>query len=368
MNYRDINVRKGISVTRTAAPAIDPALRPMLDAVRTNCHISDARHAGDYTLCVYLLKMREYFRWEQDIPYDAAVPRDELSSWLTARESHWDSLESRPFEHIPVDGTRHVPFDAAAINTTLNRLGYVYSSGYGRNMKPVFFLGELERHEQQDSYTLLVSGRELARDLAAPPAMSRDRTIYIRRESLRRMIWEKVEEWRWNKPDNAMKQALGYYDFDNESERSLEAMTDMALEGVILHEIGEVMAGERLGNAWQEMLVELGPSKAEIMARAIRDHLADALSTLPGLLEDPDPVALHFYIANMSNMRKEVFPELVSAYEIWSATGDSGELEQVTERAANHWQALAEELLTVAAGDHDDTGQALVRIIEARTL
>ena len=368
MNYRDINVTKGISVPRTPVPAAHPALMPVLEAVRTNCHISDARHAADYTLCVYLLKMREYFRWEQDIPYDAAVPRDELSSWLSARESHWESLDSRPFENIPVDGIGLDPFDAAAINAMLNRLGYVYSSGYGRNMKPVFFLGELERHERQDSYTLLVSGRELARDLAAPPAMSRDRTIYIRRESLRRMIWEKVEEWRWNKPDNAMKQALGFFDFDNSPERSLEVMTDMALEGVVLHEIGEVMAGELLGTAWQEMLVGLGPSKAEIMARAIRDHLADALSTLPGLLENPVPAELHFYMANMSNMRRELFPGLVSAYEIWSATGDSSELQAVTEGAVDHWQALAEELLGVYDDTQDKPGQALIRTIEARTL
>ncbi|MDX1718457.1 MAG: hypothetical protein R3287_16250, partial [Anderseniella sp.] len=260
------------------------------------------------------------------------------------------------------------PFDTAAVNAMLNSLGYVYSSGYGRNMKPVFFLGELERFEQHDSYTLLVSGRELARDLSAPPAMSRDRTIYIRRESLRRMIWEKVEEWRWNKPENAMKQALCHFDFDNHAERSLEAMTDMALQGVILHEIGEVMAGELLGTAWQEMLVGLGPSKAEIMARAVRDHLADALSTLPGLLEAPEPAALHFYMATLSNMRRELFPGLVSAYEIWSATGDSGELEAVTARAAGHWQALAGELIGVFADTQDNHGQALIRRIEAQTL
>ncbi|MGB5261905.1 MAG: Sfum_1244 family protein [Gammaproteobacteria bacterium] len=346
----------------------DPALLAVLDAVRTNCHISDARHAGDYTLCVYLMKMREYFRWEHNIPYDAALPHDDLTRWLTQREAHWDSLVDRAFENIPVCDSVEDPFESARINAGLTDSGYVYSSGYGRNMKPVFFLGELERHEQQDGYTLLVSGRELARDLAAPPAMSRDGTIYIRRESLRRMIWEKLEEWRWNRPDNAMKTALGFYDFDNDAGGALDAMTDMALHGVILHEIGEVRAGDILGPAWQEMLVAVGPSRAEIMARAVRDHLADALSTLPGLLADPDPVALHFYLGNMSNMRKELFPELVSAYEIWSATGDSGELQSVAEHARAHWQSLATGILEIFTTQQAACQQSLVHAIENRTL
>jgi hypothetical protein len=361
-------VKKFTRATQETPAEDNPALLDVLDAVRTNCHISDARHAGDYTLCVYLMKMREYFRWEQNIPLDAPLPHDELTRWLTQREVDWDSLDDRAFENIPVCGTVRDPFEAAEINAGLTDIGYVYSSGYGRNMKPVFFLGELERHEQQDDYTLLVSGRELARDLAAPPAMSRDGTIYIRRESLRRMIWEKLEEWRWNRPDNAMKTALGFYDFDNDAEGALDAMADMALQGVILHEIGEVRAGGILGPAWQEMLVAVGQSRAEIMARAVRDHLADALSTLPGLVTDPGPVALHFYMGNMSNMRKELFPELVCAYEIWSATGDSGELQSVAGQAGAHWQSLATGMLEVFNTQQAACQQSLIHMIENHTL
>ena len=355
----------GNRTTQSPAPAENPAIIPALDAVRTNCHISDARHAGDYTLCVYLLKMREYFRWEQDIPYNAPLAHDELSDWLTQREAHWDSLDDCAFENIPVNGNIQDPFDDSTINASLNEIGYVYSSGYGHNLKPVFFLGELDRREQQDGYTLLVSGRELARDLAAPPAMSRNRTIFVRRESLRRMIWEKVEEWRWNRPDNAMKIALGYYDFDNAIEQSLDAMTDMALEGVILHEIGEVRAGDLLGPAWQDMLMTLGHSKAEIMARAVRDHLADALSTLPGLLADPHPAPLHFYMANVSNMRKELFPELVAAYETWSDSGNSSRLEHLAQRSLPHWQALATDLLEIFETNKADCQREIVSCIES---
>ena len=341
---------------------------PTLRAVRTNCHISDAQHAADYTLCVYLLKMREYYRWENNIPFNTSLPHPDLTDWLPRREAHWDTLEGRPFEKVPVRDSHFDPFDAETINNILNRLGHVYSSGYGRNMKPVFFLGALEQRREHEGYTVVVSGQEYARDLAAPPAMSIGKTIYIRRESLRRMLWEKIEEWRWNTPANAMQKALACYDFDSAPEQSLEAMTDTELQSVMLHEIGEVRAGAILGDEWEVLLAALSPSKAEIMVRAVRDHLADALSTLPALLQDPQPASLHFYMANMTNMRKELFPKLVSAYEIWTITGNTRELEQLVDRSALHWQALSMKILELFRSQHPECRQALVAAIEEDTL
>jgi len=350
-----------------ATPADISTLMPTLNAVRTNCHISDAQFATNYTLCVYLLKMREYFRWEHGLPFDAALPHDALADWLTQREDHWGRLEHNTFEPVPVGNARFSPFDACAINARLNPLGYVYSSGYGPGMKPVFFLGTLEVYREHDDYLLLVSGKELARDLAAPPAMSLDGTIFIRRESLRRMLWERLEEWRWNRPDNAMKRAIACYDFENDPEAALEAMTDNELRTVMLHEIGEVQAGKLLGGGWEDMLAGLGHSKAEIMLRAVRDHMADALSTLPGLLADGDAAALHGYIGGLSNMRKELFPRLLAAYEIWTVTGNRRELEQLAGRSASHWTALAGKLLGLFDRCGIDCRQQLVATMESNT-
>jgi len=355
---------------RQIAPAASSdlgILQPTFEAIRTNCNISDARHAGDYTLCVYLLKMREYYRWENNIPFSMPLPQQDLSDWLTQREAHWETLEDKPMETVPVPGSRHDPFDTTAINASLNDHGFAYSSGYGRNMKPVFFFAALERREKHDGYTLIVTGREYARDLAAPPAMSRERTIYIRRESLRRMLWEKIEEWRWNKPANAMRNAIRCYDFDNAAERSLEAMTDTELHSALLHEIGEVEAGKLLGEGWEAMLAALPSGKAEIMLRAVRDNLADCLVTLPALIERAVPAALHFYVGNMSNMRKALFPSLVSAYDAWTVSGNTTELQAVSARAAMHWQSLALDLLNIYSHDQADCLQTLVGSIEKHT-
>ena len=60
--------------------ALSTALAPLLAAVQSNCHLSDARHAQDLTLCNYLLAMREYYRWEHDLPMQAVPPRGEVGA------------------------------------------------------------------------------------------------------------------------------------------------------------------------------------------------------------------------------------------------------------------------------------------------
>ena len=72
-------------------------LSALIDTVQKNCTITDARHARDMTVCTFLLEMREYYRWEMEIPYGARLPKDELGDWLNARESLWDTVEEEEF-------------------------------------------------------------------------------------------------------------------------------------------------------------------------------------------------------------------------------------------------------------------------------
>ena len=86
-------------------------LQPLLTSVQRNCHISDARYAGDYTLCVYLLKMREYFRWEKGYAFRDVLPQADVGDWLKQRESFWESIENESFGDLPLAGDRFDPFD-----------------------------------------------------------------------------------------------------------------------------------------------------------------------------------------------------------------------------------------------------------------
>ncbi|MBI5040960.1 MAG: hypothetical protein HZB57_07125 [Gammaproteobacteria bacterium] len=204
---------------------MDAIFTPLLAAVQKNCNIADALHAGDYTLCVYLLKMREYFRWEKGYAFSTPLPRADVGLWLKEREQLWEGMENETFARLPIAGGEHDPFDTNNLNDALNPHGLVYSAGLGQNGRPHFFLARLERRQVEQDFTVLVAAEEFARDLAAPPAMSLGNTIFVRRESLRRMIWEKVEEWRWNQLENPMGRAIACYAFGSNDDRALAQMT-----------------------------------------------------------------------------------------------------------------------------------------------
>jgi len=347
-------------------PTLDQDSTRLCVAVQHNCHIADARHAGDYTLCVYLLKMREYFRWERGYAYEARLPQEEIGQWLREREALWERLESDDFQPLRVDDVDHDPFDAEAINRRLAPRGYVYSAGYGANGKPHFFLGRLESREEVDNHRILVSADECARDLAAPPAMSLGNTIFVRRESLRRYIWEKVQEWRWHEQPNAMARALSHYPFERDLALALEQMTEHEMQAVLFHEKGEVYAERELGPRWKAMLAQLSQTRAELMMRAVRDHLADSISTLPELIRLKDEASLHFYMANLSALRKSIYPSFGVAYEEWRGTGRLAPLLRLVQKARGHWSSLARQMLELDASD--DGPRRLECMVEAAAL
>lgn len=336
-------------------------LGQVVATVQKNCHISDAQYAGDYTLCVFLLKMREFYRWENQIPFNGNLPREEVGRWMQEREQMWEDLEASPFEPLALDTHNLDPFDAASVNRALVPQGYVYSAGYGRFNKPHFFLGALTRQEQRDDVTVYISSCEYARDLVAPPAMMQGNTIYLRQESLRRYLWERIEEWRWNRNGEAMPRVLSSYDFDRGVDQALDRMTEVETESVILHELGEVLVEKKLGEAWPRMLVDLSRTKAEIMARAVRDLLADCLSTLPGLIARRDDPALHFYFANFSGLRRHLYPEALAAYQQWLGDGRIQALERLAAEGRVRWLDTATQLVEL----HQRHGEAAGPLIDA---
>ena len=313
-------------------------------AVQRNCDISDARHAGDYGLCTFLLKMREYYRWEQELPLTRNLPQEELGDWLSTREQYWDGIEAENFVPLPLECGDLDPF--AAANHELLPQGYVYSAGYGRFQKPLFFLGRLLRTEQRAGFTILISSCEYARELAAPPAMLQGNTIFVRQESLRRYLWEKIEEWQWRKQDNIMSRALASYNFMTDTEAALDRMAENEMETMILHEVGEAMAGELLGGHWGEMVASVARSKAEPIARSVRDLLADCISTLPTLLDRGNLPALHFYFATFDAQRRQLFPQAMRAYEHYLKHGDLSQLHQAVHEGKDFWLTIARALLS----------------------
>jgi hypothetical protein len=346
-----------------------PALpQSLLRAVQYNCDVSDAQHAGSYTLCIYLMHMREYFRWHQQLGLEAVLGAAEVGEWVDAREQQWADLREADYQELPILGHRVDPFDADTVNDWLVPRGYCYSAGVGRLGKPVFFVGELIRVENGEGYRLFQTGAELVRELMAPPAMTRGDVIWIRRESLRRVLWEMVDEWRWKKPRNAMSRVLDCYGFAGDAETALQRMTDEFTETVILHELGELVCGRWLGDDWERMLQALGPSVAEVLARAVRDHLADCVTVLPALLTQEEQAPLHFYFASMTPARKQLFPALYNAYQGWLADDNRALLKQAVRQGQGHWRAGADAILSAYRSQGADAGESIAGLAEQLAL
>jgi len=340
--------------------------KKLYDIVQHNCHISDGLHAQNYGLCTYLLKMRELYRWEKGLPLSARLPKEDIGEWLSAREQLWDELaDKKSYDCIPIDGECYDPFDTATINRVLLPQGMVYGGGYGQFCKPLFFIGRLLEQKWQEGVQVIITADEYARDLSAPPAMTLENTIFIRQESVRRNLWERIEGWNWKKPDNHFSRLLALYQAEDDIEAALDKMTVDETESVIQHELGEVQAGRLLGDDWEKMLVAIAGTKAELIARAVRDHLADCRVTLPRLLEPTQTARLLLYLANLKGMRQALFPALVEAYQQWLK--DENHLEALTKtvkKGQSHWLNTAQSLLASYQENTADSATVIAEQLE----
>lgn len=319
----------------------------LVEAVQTNCHIADARHAADMTLCIYLLQMREFYRWEQGIAPMHTLSREAVGAWLSAREALWDRLEDSPWQALVVGGQSFDPFDVAALNTVLQPHGLVYGAGLIGPGRATFFLGELASVQQRDGVLLLVSGCEHARSLASPPAALSNNTIFLRQESLQRWLWEKFEAWTMRQSDGAFKAALDAYGYAADGEQAVERMAQSQAETLILHELGEARVAALLSPAWADMRAALTDRRTDLYVRAVRDLLADCLVTLPTLLERQADASVHFWFSNFEGLRAHLFPRLTKAYAAWCA-GDGGHaLHEALEQGAPHWQQVCGQVLAL---------------------
>jgi hypothetical protein len=320
----------------------------LIGAVQRNCHIADARHAREMTLCTYLLEMREFYRWEAGIAPGAPLDRAEVGTWLNAREALWETLAGDDFAPLEVDGDAFDPFATADINRRLVPHGLVYGAGIGRFHKPHFFLGRLARRESSDGLDVLVCACEYARDLTTMPAALQGNTVIVRREALRQWLWEKAEGWQVKRQPGALALALAAHGHADDPAAALERMADAETETLILHERGEHAAGRLLGSAWEERLAGCGKRRAEILLRAVRDNLADCLVTLPALVGRQAWPSLWFWFANFDGMRRELFPALAGFdYAKVGSGGTAAELDDLARRGAAHFEVVARRLLAL---------------------
>jgi hypothetical protein len=341
----------------------------LVQAVQTNCHIADARHAADLTLCNYLLQMREFFRWERGLPFGAALPRAEVGAWIAEREALWEALEARAFEPLPLPGRDEPldPFDVEAINRELLPRGWLYGAGLVGGGRPVFFLAHCHSEGRREGLRVQQAGLELARGLAAPPAAlaaGADGPIVLRRESLARACWERYEAFGLRPvAGSAFGAVVRVYGFDDGFEAALARWLDDHTEVALLHELGEYRAGQWLGEDWAVLRQALPSRRALLAAAAVRDQLADLGLTLPTLLERGAGPSLHAWFATYDGLREALFPGLVDAYRAWR-DGDQGrQLRSAIGTGYAHFERLATQMLALHRHEGAEAGTAIAQLL-----
>jgi Family of unknown function (DUF6866) N-terminal domain/Family of unknown function (DUF6866) C-terminal domain len=293
-------------------------LQEILPAIRGNCAISDATHSGLYSLCGLFLRLKDHFLWEQGLaPWDP-LPQERLLSWIDQREALWTRCSQTPLESITIKNRTYDYLDSRRINHILMPLGLYYGAGYGRGMKPHFFLGQVREVFLFSGYSVIVLDKEYACDLFPAPALRQSRTIVLRLEPMRFFFWGKIQETEQFERE-ATRQALNYYGWDPSlpPEGQLERIALAELEPILHHEIGEASDRTLPSRVGQRIFSLYPHSRIELYFRSLKDLLGDThpKGTLTFIISNQRKGSLAFYVSNLRGITRLLFPEIISAFQ-----------------------------------------------------
>jgi hypothetical protein len=320
--------------------ALEAEISDLRRQVQRNCDISDARHAGVYSLCGLLLRLRDLYKWEKGIvPWREPEP-PELMEWVEEREQYWEQIMEEEIGPLDFGGERFGPFDMAGLNARLRPLGLVYGAGYGIGMKPTFFLAESEASRSEGGLIIDVVNRELARDIFMTPAMRQGDQVFARRSCMLFFLWDQILEARPSARE-ALDFGLAPYGAGLDDVRRnaaklgemLERVAGRELETWVYHEIGEALDDGFDGRFFRELVSAYANSPVEIFVRVLKDVLAD---THPGgllghIVQNRIESSLGFYVAFQRAISRTVFPEIREAFRRFRQIGDWGLIEAARE-------------------------------------
>ena len=141
--------------------------------VLLNCDISDARHAGLYSICGLALRLRDLYKWEAGLPPWIEKESSEILDWIGNKEQKWEEIADTEYSKISIRGRDYDPFDTRQINAVFEPLGFYYGAGYARSLKPTFFLAAIEdKKELMQFYVDATSKTVLEREGGVADAMA----------------------------------------------------------------------------------------------------------------------------------------------------------------------------------------------------
>ncbi len=326
--------------------------REVTGQVAHNCSITDARHASVFSVCGLALRLRGLYKWQMGLePWMEEDPA-KLLAWIDAMEKTWEALQEKDFNRIRIDGRTFDPFDVSGINESLASLGMVYGAGYAQGLVPTFFLGRLEETRTLHGCAVFILGRESARDLMSIPALSQENRIYIRTEVMKAFLWDQIL-FVSRSGKKALNLALKRFQVQEADplslKRRLPDIVQSEIETSLFHELGEILDPTLDRTAFRELLAAFSHTPVELLARALKDLLADTspFGRIAFIARKRRWASLALYVAFLDGFRKKLFPEMREAFDRFIEAEDWGVIEEASRAAYETARSRAGRLMEI---------------------
>ena len=142
----------------------------------------------------------------------------------------------------------------------------------------------------------------------------------------------------------------------------LDSIVDQEMDIFIYHEVGELLQ-DILDSATLQKIVNTFPNSViELVCRSIKDILADThpAGLLAHLFKNKRQTSLSFYVGFLDGMRKELFPEIINAWNDFNTSTDWHVIEQAREKGRARLLKLAETVRKLA----DEIGESPDELIQ----
>ncbi len=317
-----------------------------------NCHISDATHAGVFSICGLALRMRDLYKWEKQLPPWKEKAEEDILDWIGRREDRWEEVREKVYQPLSVSGVSCDPFDTEGINRTLKPLGFFYGAGYAYSLKPTFFLAGITEEKMVAGKQVYRLGRELARDLLTLPALAQNDHIVLRTDAARMYLWDQIQYLnKSGKP--YLQYALKKCGATDSTPAAILTILPQLLEAreetYIHHEIGEITDTLFDRKSWREIIADHPHTPVELLTRSVKDLLADTgpRGSLAHLVASRNRIALSLYAAFHDGLHRKLFPEFRTAFTSFIESENWAALKEAVAAGCKHACRMTRGLIEI---------------------
>ena len=291
----------------------------LINTVRHNCDVSDAGHAGAFSICGLALRLRDLYKWENDLEPWIEKDSAQMLDWIDVREKKWETLVEATLEDVLLNGSGHDPFEVSRINQVLIPRGLIYGALYAQRLKPMFFLADIEEDLTVEDIPVYLLGKEYARDLMTVPALNLDGMIIVRKSAACLHLWDQIAYIKKSgRPALEFGLTrLGLQDFGPAAiQENLPQLLAAQIDTYIYHEVGEMRQAAFDRDRWRQIIATHPQTVVELLARASKDLIADTHSHGPlrQMIHTQNTVGLALYTAFSDGLLRELFPEIRAAF------------------------------------------------------